>query len=90
MAIEPCGRRTQHLSPAAAEYAAAEAEVFPVEAHMTTWLSASTALEMAMVIPRSLKEPVGFKSLVFQIDLQAVTQLFRYVFLRKAGACFLP
>jgi hypothetical protein len=34
--------------------------VLPVEAQMTALAPASTAFEMAMVIPRSLKDPVGF------------------------------
>jgi hypothetical protein len=35
--------------------------VFPVEAQMMAREPASTALVTAMVMPRSLKEPVGFK-----------------------------
>ena len=35
-------------------------EVLPVEAQMTAFAPCSTAFEMAMVMPRSLKEPVGF------------------------------
>ena len=45
---------------ACAAYAAAEAEVFPVEAQMTAFAPSSAAFEIAMVIPRSLNEPVGF------------------------------
>ena len=33
--------------------------MLPVDAHTTTRAPASIALEMAKVIPRSLKEPVG-------------------------------
>jgi hypothetical protein len=49
-----------HLMFALAAYAAAEAEVFPVEAQITAFCPSLTALEIATVIPRSLKEPVGF------------------------------
>ena len=45
--------------PARCAYAAAEAEVFPVDAHATAWAPASTAFDTAIVIPRSLNEPVG-------------------------------
>ena len=47
--------------PARCAYAAAEAEVFPVEAHATARAPSSTAFETASVIPRSLNEPVGFR-----------------------------
>ena len=47
-------------SPATAPYAAADAEVFPVEAQMTARAPSSTAFEIAMTMPRSLNEPVGF------------------------------
>ena len=33
--------------------------MFPVDAHTTALAPSSTALEMAMVMPRSLKLPVG-------------------------------
>ena len=39
---------------------AADAAVLPVEAHMTALDPSSTAFEIAIVIPRSLNEPVGF------------------------------
>ncbi len=58
-AILPCGTSTAQVIPARAAYAAAEAEVLPVEAQMIALLPASTALETAIVMPRSLKEPVG-------------------------------
>ena len=48
------------MIPAFAAYAAREAEVFPVEAHPTTLAPSSLAWETPMVIPLSLKEPVGF------------------------------
>jgi hypothetical protein len=58
-AILPCGTSTAQVSPARAAYAAAEALVLPVEAQMIAFDPSSTALETAMVMPRSLKEPVG-------------------------------
>ena len=66
-------RKQEHLGNRASEYLqvgfevldraspeAADAEVLPVEAQMTALAPASTALVMAIVIPRSLKDPVGF------------------------------
>ena len=47
--------------PARPQYAAAEAEVLPVEAHTAMVAPSSRALETATVIPRSLKEPVGLR-----------------------------
>ena len=47
-------------SPALAPYAAAEAEVLPVEAQMIARAPDSSAFATAMAMPRSLKEPVGF------------------------------
>ena len=41
-------------------YAAADALVLPVEAQTTISAPSSAAFEIARVIPRSLKEPVGF------------------------------
>ncbi len=60
MAILPSGTSTAHAMPAAVAYAAADAEVLPVEAQITAFAPASAAAEMAMVMPRSLKDPVGF------------------------------
>src|SRR5690606_38224104 len=60
MAILPLGMTTMDRSPATAAYAAAEAEVFPVEAQIMLVLPSSTALATAITIPRSLNEPVGF------------------------------
>ncbi len=60
IAIFPSGTSTAALMPAWVAYAAAEAEVFPVEAQMTAFAPCSIAFETAMVIPRSLNEPVGF------------------------------
>src|SRR5438874_3592479 len=45
--------------PARAAYAAAEADVFPVEAHISAGAPRSIALDTATVIPRSLNDPVG-------------------------------
>ena len=59
-AICPFGRMTTTSRPAAAPYAAAEAEVLPVEAQMIACAPSSTALLTAATIPRSLNEPVGF------------------------------
>src|SRR3954452_6473261 len=59
-AILPSGITTPQVMPARAAYAAALADVFPVDAQTTTFAPSSTALVMAIVMPRSLKEPVGF------------------------------
>src|SRR4051794_38934196 len=56
---------TPQVRPARAEYAAADAEVLPVDAQTTTLAPVSTALVMAIVMPRSLKEPVGFAPSTF-------------------------
>src|SRR6476660_166312 len=61
LAILPAGKITAQRIPARAAYAAAEADVFPVDAQIKPWAPRSTALETATVIPRSLNEPVGFK-----------------------------
>src|SRR6476469_5346434 len=59
VAIFPAGKITAHEIPARAAYAAAEAEVFPVEAQISAVIPRSIALDTATVIPRSLNEPVG-------------------------------
>src|SRR5581483_10404270 len=59
-AILPAGISTYTVSPARAPYAAAEADVLPVDAQITARARFSSALEIAIVIPRSLKDPVGF------------------------------
>src|SRR6185436_566726 len=51
---------TAHSTPARAAYAAADADVLPVDAQITTLAPCSTALVTAIVMPRSLNEPVGF------------------------------
>src|SRR6266478_1939178 len=50
---------TAQVSPARDAYAAALADVLPVDAQTTAFAPSSTALEIAMVMPRSLNEPVG-------------------------------
>src|SRR3977135_1854694 len=55
----PSGISTAHVRPARAAWAAADAEVLPVDAHTTALAPDSTALEIATVMPRSLKDPVG-------------------------------
>ena len=60
IAILPAGRTTTTSSPWAAPYAAADADVFPVEAQMIARAPSSTAFATATTIPRSLNEPVGF------------------------------
>src|SRR5689334_16919251 len=59
LAILPCGMSTIGVSPARLAYAAIDAEVLPVEAQTTALAPCSTAMDTAIVIPRSLKEPVG-------------------------------
>src|ERR1700684_1036153 len=59
IAILPCGISTAQVMPARAAYAAADADVFPVDAHSTARWPRATASVTAIVIPRSLKEPVG-------------------------------
>ena len=56
----PAGKNTAHLNPALAAYAAREAEVLPVEAQPTVSTPSIIALVIPMVIPLSLKLPVGF------------------------------
>src|SRR5438477_13007751 len=46
--------------PERAAYAAADADVFPVEAQINARAPRSIARDTAIVIPRSLNEPVGF------------------------------
>ena len=58
-AILPSGISTRGLRPAFAAYAAIDAEVLPVEAHTTASAPSCRATEIAVVIPRSLNDPVG-------------------------------
>jgi TRAP-type C4-dicarboxylate transport system substrate-binding protein len=57
---------------AALTKAAADAEVFPVEAHNTACFPCATASVTAMVIPRSLNEPVGLCPSTFKCTVQPV------------------
>ena len=66
-AMCPSGIRTAQVRPARALKAAADAEVFPVEAQTTALAPSSTALEMAIVIPRSLNDPVGLAPSILSI-----------------------
>ena len=61
IAILPCGISTAHVIFAFAAYAAAEAEVLPVEAHSTACWPRARASVIAIVMPRSLNDPVGFR-----------------------------
>src|SRR3712207_2686101 len=61
MAMYPSGMRTIVLRPYLEPYAAAEAEVLPVLAHIMFLDPVSRALATAITMPLSLKEPVGFK-----------------------------
>ena len=58
-AILPSGTSTSGVRPAFAAYAAIEAEVLPVDAQTTASAPSALATEMAVVMPRSLKDPVG-------------------------------
>ena len=66
MAIFPCGTRTALFIPALVAYAAAEALVFPVDAQTTALAPFRAASVMAIVMPRSLKDPVGFMPSTFK------------------------
>jgi hypothetical protein len=72
VAILPCGTRTAQTRPARAAYAAALALVLPVEAQMTACAPSSRALVMAMVMPRSLNDPVGLAPSTFSHTSQPV------------------
>src|ERR1700694_280863 len=61
IAISPEGTATIARAPVLAAYAAIDADVLPVDAHMNTRLPASRALATATTMPRSLNEPVGFR-----------------------------
>ena len=60
VAIWPRGRTTTTSRPAWAPYAAADADVLPVEAQMIARAPSSSAFATATTMPRSLNEPVGF------------------------------
>src|SRR3972149_7411130 len=69
----PLGTSTAQVRPALPAYAAALALVLPVEAHTTAFEPSSTALLIASVIPRSLKEAVGFAPSYFSQTSQPVS-----------------
>src|SRR5207302_3256743 len=77
LAIFPAGKITAQRIPARAAYAAAEAEVFPVEAQIRVVAPRSSALETATVMPRSLNEPVGFKPSHLMSTRQSIRSLNR-------------
>src|SRR5215472_11856570 len=58
-AILPFGTRTAQRRPARAAYAAALADVLPVDAQITVRAPRAAASVTATVMPRSLNEPVG-------------------------------
>jgi len=70
IAISPFGIKTMQSIWAFAEYAAAEAEVLPVDAQMTARVPSSRAFETATVIPLSLNEQVGFNPSYFKYILK--------------------
>src|SRR4051794_32346645 len=74
-AILPAGMSTAQVSPARAAYAAADADVLPVEAQMTALAPASTALDTATVMPRSLNDPVGLAPSTLRYTSQPVRSL---------------
>src|SRR5664279_176512 len=65
-AIVPSGTRTAQVRPARAAYAAAEAEVLPVDAQITALAPRAAAWVSATVIPRSLNDPVGLAPSTFR------------------------
>src|SRR5258706_8459897 len=61
------GTSTSAGNPANAAYAASDADVLPVEAQATAGAETRRAWVTATVIPRSLKEPVGFAPSSFRL-----------------------
>src|SRR6478735_7676513 len=82
-AILPSGTSTAQTMPARTAYAAADAEVLPVEAQMTAFAPSSAAFEIAMVMPRSLNEPVGLAPSTLSQTSQPVRSL--TTFARTSG-----
>ena len=72
IAILPCGISTAQVMPARAAYAAAEADVLPVDAHSTAFWPRATASVTAIVMPRSLNEPVGLSPSTLRCTVQPV------------------
>ena len=64
-AIRPAGSSTIGFSPPREAYAAADAEVLPVEAQTTASAPSPAETLTATVMPRSLKDPVGFAPSTF-------------------------
>src|SRR5699024_3778030 len=65
------------FKPALAAYAAAEAEVLPVEAQITIFLPSSFALAIAITIPLSLKDPVGLAPSYFTCNsIPSISDIF--------------
>jgi hypothetical protein len=63
---------TAQVMPARAAYAAAEAEVLPVDAHNTACCPRASDSVTATVMPRSLNEPVGLRPSTFKCTVQPV------------------
>ena len=72
IAILPCGISTAQVIPARAAYAAADADVLPVDAHSTACWPRATASVTAIVMPRSLNEPVGLSPSTLRCTVQPV------------------
>ena len=72
IAILPCGISTAQVIPARAAYAAADADVLPVDAHSTAFWPRATASVTAIVMPRSLNEPVGLSPSTLRCTVQPV------------------
>ena len=69
-AILPSGITTPQVMPARAAYAAALADVFPVDAQTTTFAPSSTALVMAIVMPAVLERAGGVRALDLEVDVE--------------------
>ena len=67
----PAGTSTAQTMPALTAYAAALADVLPVDAQMTAFAPPSAAFEMAIVMPRSLGKARGFRTLDLDPDVAA-------------------
>ena len=74
-AMWPFGRITMTSSPACAPYAAADAEVLPVDAHTTALAPASTAFATATTMPRSLNEPGRVLALDLEVQVRGADRL---------------
>ena len=64
--MAPSGRTTARRMPARPQYAAADADVLPVDAHTAAVAPSSSAFDTATVIPRSLNDPVGLAPSYFR------------------------